>query len=178
MKRIWFVFSLVLLCSLGKAQNYVIDLDDTALLGTWAVSGSFGTFPYESKGEIKSIRFSDGNYTTVTFLDGTQTVDWIFKGYWVTTAKTNNCFLHLLPWNSGESLVNFRIAEFDNGTMTLKTYDGAGTIILAKDASAGVSAARIDAPFGGKAYTLGGVELQTPDTATGIVIQGGKKVVR
>lgn len=178
MKRIYLVFALVLLTMTANAQNYVIDLDEIALLGTWNVSGSFGSFRFNDKGTIKTIEFADGNYTKITFANGTQSVDWIFKGYWITTVKTNNCLLHLLPWNIGESVLNFRISEFDNGTMTLKTYDGAGTIILAKDTSASVSAAWMDAPDNGKAYGLNGVELSTPDAAIGIVIQGGKKILK
>ena len=178
MKRIYLVFALALLTMTANAQNYVIDLDEIALLGTWNVSGSFGSFRFNDKGTIKTIEFADGNYTKFTYLDGTETVDVFFKGYWVTVAKTDKYFLHLLPWNGNESILNFRISEFDNGTMTLKTYDGAGTIILAKDTSAGVSAARMDAPANGKAYSINGVELPTPDAATGIVIQGGKKILK
>lgn len=160
----------------ANAQHYVIDLDELALLGTWNVTGSWGDFKF-SKGAMKTVQFSDGNYTKITFEDGTQTVDWIFKGFWVTMSKTDKCFLHLFPWNSGESIVNFKIQDFDNNEMTLTTYDGKGTIILSKDTSAGVSAARIDAPAG-KAYSLNGTELPTPDAAKGVVIQGGKKIVK
>lgn len=176
MKRILFALALVLATLTANAQHYVIDLDEIALLGTWNVTGSFGQFKF-NKGSIKAFQFADGNYTKITFEDGTQTTDWIFKGYWITTVKTNNCLLHLLPWNGGESIVNFKIQDFEGDAMTLTTYDGAGTIVLAKDTSAGVRATRTDAPKG-KAYGLNGVELPTPDAATGIVIQNGKKVAR
>lgn len=177
MKKTCLVFVLALACLTANAQNCVEWLDEIELLGTWNVTGSFGTFKYPNKGTMQSVQFSDGNYTKITFLDGMKTVDWIFKGYWITTAKTNNFLLHLLPWNSDESIVNFRIAEFADGVMTLSTYDGNGTIYLSKDTSAGVEAARMDAPKG-KTHTPNGVELPTPDAAKGVIIQEGKKILR
>lgn len=170
MKRILFALTLIAATLTANAQT------DIELLGTWNITGSWGDFKF-NKGTIKAFQFADGNYTKITFVDGTQTIDWIFKGYWITTVKTNNCLLHLLPWNSDESIVNFKIQDFEGGAMTLTTYDGKGTIILAKDTSAGVDAARMDAPKG-KAYGLNGVELPTPNAATGIVIRDGKKVVK
>lgn len=177
MKKLYLALTLVLVCLTANAQNYIFGLDELELLGTWNVTGSFGTFNGQSRGAMQSVQFADGNYTKFTYLDGTETVDVFFKGYWVTVAKTDKYFLHLLPWNGNESIVNFRIKEFADGSMTLTTYDGNGTIILAKDTSAGVNVARMDAPKG-KAYGLNGTELPTPDAATGIVIRDGRKVVQ
>ncbi len=170
MKRILFALTLIAATLTANAQT------DIELLGTWNITGSWGDFKF-NKGTIKAFQFADGNYTKITFSDGTQTVDWIFKGYWLSTTTANDCFLHLLPWNSDESIVNFKIQDFEGDAMTLTTYDGKGTIILTKDTSAGVNAARTEAPTG-KAYGLNGTELPTPDAAKVIVIQDGKKIIK
>lgn len=167
----------IMLLTVSLTANAQIEnLDEIELLGTWNVSGSFGAFSYQDRGAIQAIEFSDGGYTRLTFLDGLQTVDWFFKGYWITSAKANNYLLHLLPWNGGESIVNFRIKEFADNTMTLTAYNGNGTIILSKDTSVGVRSVSTDAGENSKAYLLNG--SVAPENSKGVVISDGKKVIR
>ena len=97
MKKLYLVLTLALVCLTANAQNYIFGLDELELLGTWNVTGSFGTFNGQSRGAMQSVQFADGSYTKFTYLDGTETVDVFFKGYWVTVAKTDKYFLHLLP---------------------------------------------------------------------------------
>jgi hypothetical protein len=180
MKRIYLVFALALLTMTANAQNYVTDLDDMTIAGTWEIQNAVGDFNpgfANDYWDVKPAKFelNDGGYSIITFADGRQ---WFFKGYWITSAQTGKYFLHLLPWNGGQSIVNFRIVSFNNEKMILSTYSGNGRVELDKDTSAGVSAARMDALDNGKAYGLNGVELPTPDAATGIVIQGGKKILK
>ncbi|MBO4719193.1 MAG: hypothetical protein J5658_04885 [Prevotella sp.] len=176
MKRILSIITVALVCLTASAQKYVGWCDEIEMLGDWQVesfAGDFVGFPSEYKEKTPvAFQFRDGNYTTVNY-DGET---WIFKGYWITTAKTNECYLHLLPWNGGQSIVNFKIQHFDNGFMVLRTYDGAGRIELKKNTSAGVRAIVADSLPNRKAYGLNGIKL--PDTAKGIAIQGGKKILR
>ena len=185
MKKTCLVFVLALACLTANAQNYVEWLDEIELLGTWNVTGALGNetpgtswqrLKLHYPGSFVSFQFTDGNYTKIIVRDGIKTTDYTFRGYWVTKSNTNNCLLHLLPGNS-ESIVNFKVTEFNDNSLTLATYDDSGTITLSKDTSAGVEAARMDAPKG-KAHTLNGVELPTPDASKGVIIQEGKKILR
>lgn len=176
MKRILSITTLVLVCLVTSAQKYVGWCDEIEMLGDWQVesfAGDFVGFPPEYKEKTPTaFHFSDGNYTTINY-DGET---WIFKGYWITTAKTNECYLHLLPWNGGQSIVNFKIQHFDNGFMVLRTYDGAGRIELKQTTSAGVRAVMPDSVPGGNTYGLNGVRLSK--SAKGVAIRGGKKILR
>lgn len=180
MKRI-LLTAACLVCLVANAQNYITDLDDVALLGTWNVTGFVGDFKfdYDYRGkEIKAIQFSDGNYTKIVFADGANDLDLIFKGYWISSAQTDKYFLHLSPWFSSQSIVNFRVTAFDGGNMTLTAYDNNGTLYLKKNDAAAVRAAQIDTTNNAKAYTLDGVELPTPNNVRGVIIQGGKKIIK
>lgn len=180
MKR-FFIILMCFVCITAKAQNYITNLDDTALLGTWNVVGQLGNFKfdYEYDGKAaKSIQFSDGNYTTITFVDGINTTNCTFKGYWISTAQTDKYFLHLAPWNSAQSIINFRIVSFDNGAMTLTTYDNNGTLYLEKDNAAAIRSTKTDNVIKGKTYTLNGTQLPSGDDAKGVIIQNGKKVIK
>ena len=155
-----------------KAQNQIVDLDDIALLGTWDVHTSNGEFMHEMKVPT-NYTFTDGSYTVIGFLDNSQ---WFFKGYWLSTAPNGRCFLHLIPWNSGESTVNFRIQMFDNGQMILRTYDGKDEMLLYRRDNSGVRSVSVDSATNGKAYLLNG--SVAPENSKGIVIQDHKKVIR
>lgn len=178
MKQVLLALALTLANLTAYAQYYVTSLDDIAIMGTWEMDNAVGNFNPDFDSEywdIKPVKFELNNsgYSSIHFADGKQ---WFFKGYWITKAQTDKYFLHLLPWNGGQSIVHFRITQFDNGKMILDTYSGNGRVELSK-ATSGVQATRMDAPDS-KAYGLNGVELPTPDNATGVVIQNGRKVIR
>lgn len=178
MNKILLVLCLVCLPGFASAQKTVGWCDEIEMLGTWEVTcyaGDFKSLPYDYR-ELTpvSVTFSDGNYTTFNY-DG-QTL--IFKGYWITTAKTDNCFLHLMPWNGNESIVNFRIQHFDNGFMVLRSYDGAGRIELKQVADPSAVRSTRASPSKGNAYGLDGVLIPSPENARGVVIEAGKKILR
>lgn len=187
MKRIYFVFALALLCLTANAQ--VENLDEVELLGTWSVTDATGIF---NNAQYPVYNNERKRPTAITFADNANSViAWQFAsgidnqyypGYWITHTS-NRYVLHMatrLGYDgyTSLSLLNFVVTRFDGGMMSLQTLSGDGTLHLTKDTSAGVSAARMDAPDNGKAYGLNGVELPTPDAATGIVIQGGKKILK
>lgn len=178
MKR-YLIMLMCLVCMTANAQNCITDLDDTTIAGTWnadITTGDFNTSFDSEYWDNKPIglTLNDGGYSIISFANGSQ---WFFKGYWVTTSPNGKSFLHLTPWNSGQGNVNFRIAKFDNGKMILYTYNGNGKIELSKDTSSGVSAACVNVA-NTKAYTLDGVELPKNKNVKGVIIQGGKKIVK
>lgn len=173
------LFMMALFSLTANAQNFIIDLDNEELQGTWvvtSVTGVFNNIGYEYAGKTPAvIKLKDGNYTYIEFTDGSQC---IYKGYWLSSGNTGKYYLHLSPYNGGNTILNFRILQFQNGVLTLVTYDRMGTMYLHKDDSSNVSAARVDSSEDGKCYNLAGVELKTPNATKGIVILDGKKVLR
>lgn len=161
----------------ANAQTYIDDLDEENLLGAWNVTsmtGTFSSFSSEDRNKtVKSIAFEDGSMTTISFTDGSYT---IYKGFWVSVGRSDRYYIHMLPWNSGNWLVNFRVLQFHNNVLTLVSYDRMGTLYLTKQETNGISSAKADAPLNGKTYTLNGMEAS--DGASGIVIQNGKKTIR
>ena len=177
MKKILFTIAFLAVGMVASAQNFIDDLDNESLLGTWeatSMTGTFHSFNNEDRSKtVSSIKFSDGNYTMITFTDGSQT---LFKGYWVTCGRTDRYYLHMAPWNSGNSFVNFRVLQFHEGVLTIVSYDRMGTMYLKKQETNSVQAARADASADGRTYTLNGTEAA--GQTRGIVIQDGKKTVR
>ena len=187
MKKIWLVFALALLCLTANAQ--VENLDEVELLGTWNVTDAAGIF---NNAQYPVYNNERKRPTAITFADNANSyIAWQFAsgienqyypGYWITHTS-NRYILHMatrLGYDgyTSLSLLNFVVTRFGDGMMSLQTLTGDGTLHLTKDTSAGVSAARMDAPANSKAYDLNGVELPTPDAAEGIVIQGGKKILK
>lgn len=115
MKNIILAFALLTVRMTISAQNYIDDLDNESLVGTWEVtsmSGTFRNFQYEDKEKtVSTIKFEDGQYTMMTFTDGSQTM---FRGYWVSCGRTDRYYLHMYAWNSS-SIVNFRVLQFHEG---------------------------------------------------------------
>lgn len=171
-------FAFLALGMSAKAQ-YVSNLDEIELLGTWDATDVDGEISISGKPEtITSITFNDGKNSFMYF-DGNSTE--IIPIYIVGGTATGRYTLHLIrrkEYNSdytGLSAINFEVYQFGNNTMTLRTYDKSVTIHLKKQTASSVSSVEADAKASGKAYTLGGVE--TTPTAKGIVIQDGKKHV-
>lgn len=185
MKKILFTIAFLTLGMGASAQqfDYVHWLDDAKIQGRWEVTDYNEYYdkglPYEYRGLTPGLlQLTDGPYTALCFR-GNPAYICNFKGYWITCGNTNSYFLHLLPWNSAESIVNFVVTKFENDILKLETYDRKGLIVFArvKEENA-VRSVPADTTANAKAYNLGGVELPTPDAAKGIVIQGGKKTVR
>lgn len=180
MKKICLLYVFALACLTVKAQNYIVNLDDITISGEWNLASteipmdfikSLNAYEYDIP--LKIVLNDSGN-SYIVLGSG---MSWMFKGYWVTTAQTGKYFLHMMPYNSDESIVNFHIVQFDNGKMVLDTYKGNDRVEFSKDTSLGVPATRMDAKTG-KTYNLDGVELETPNNAKGVIIQDGKKILR
>lgn len=188
MKRNLFALALALFTLTANAQ-WIANLDEIEMLGRWEVvqvNGGFPEFNSDYHPQFPTaIEFNNRNYTYVWFTDyNDNAVSERFAGYFVGGTATGRYTLHFLSrkeYNSdytGLSLINFWIKHFDGQNMTISTYDGENYIRLQKIDASAVRSVAADSTSNGKAYDLNGVELPTPDAAKGIVIQGGKKVVR
>lgn len=175
MKNIILAFALLTVRMTISAQNYIDDLDNESLVGTWEVtsmSGTFRNFQYEDKEKtVSTIKFEDGQYTMMTFTDGSQTM---FRGYWVSCVRTDRYYLHMYPWNSS-SIVNFRVLQFHEGVLTLVSYDRMGTMYLKKQETNDVASVRAEAKTDTTTYNMAGVPV--PKSTKGIIIQDGKKLL-
>ena len=179
------------LLTLGMSANaqWISGLDEIEMQGHWVVTSVNGGFPeFNSDYHPQyptAIDFNNRNYTYVWFTDynGNETSE-RFAGYFVGGTATGRYTLHLLSrkeYNSdytGLSFANFWIKQFDSQNMTISDYDGNSYIKLQKVDAASVRSVATDTTANSKAYGLNGVELPTPETAKGIVIQNGKKTVR
>lgn len=192
MKKILFTFALLTL-GMGASAQWISDLDEMALIGSWEVTSISGSFPmfkddYHGEHPIR-FEFRDWMPSSVVFQynDGIEGgVQYV--GFWIGGTTTGHYTLHLLSTNgwvtnggyrmSGTTTINFWIQHFSNGYMTLSTYDEAGKMSLQKVDAAAVRSVPADTTATAKAYSLGGMELPTPDAAKGVVIQGGKKALR
>lgn len=74
------------------------------------------------------------------------------------------------------SSANFWIYEFDNGNMTLKSYDNTGEIKLVKQNSTNINSVQTEQNSNSKIYSVNGMELS--ETVKGINIQNGKKFIK
>lgn len=186
MKRIYLVFVAVLMGVTANAQ--IEGLDEIELLGTWYVMDRAGIFNNaqfpvynNERKRPKAFTFTDNDNSSIEweFAGGPSVQQ--YPGYWITHTSARYV-LHLITrlgydGYTSLSLLNFVVTQFDGSTMTLQTYSGDGTLYLTKDTSAGVNAARIDAPKG-TAYTIAGIKLPTPEKVKGVVIQNGRKVIK
>ncbi len=175
MKRVFLSLLVFVFAFSVKAQNYIWQLDEIEMQGTWevvSVSGQFKGFDYEYRDKIPvSFTFADGNYTSINYSDNT----WFFSGYMITTASTGKYFLHMTARANGSS-ANFWIYEFDNGNMTLKSYDNMGEIKLVKQNSTNINSVQTEQNSNSKIYSVNGMELSEP--VKGINIQNGKKFIK
>ncbi len=156
------------------ANAQISNLDEMELVGKWDVYGFGGTysnipFEYRYGNTPKYLELKDGNYTLFKFPKN----DWIFKGYWLSHTETGKYILHLLPWNSDNSIVNFVVTKFDNDELHLQTYDGNGWVEFRKSQTNGIENVSMDSETNGKAYDLNGIEVS--DNTKGIIIRNGKK---
>lgn len=179
MKKIFFLFAFLTIGMMAKAQ-YVANLDEIELLGTWNVTTTNGEIMVSDRPEtVSSITFNDGWNSFMTFESNRST---IIPVYIVSGTATGRYTLHLIrdkEYNSdytGLSSLNFEVYQFGNNTMTLRTYDKSVTIKLEKQSASSVSSVKADAKTSGKAYTLDG--MNATDTTKGIIIQNGKKKIR
>lgn len=168
------IITTILLLFAITANAQISNLDEIELLGKWDVYGFGGTysnipFEYRYGNTPKYLEFKDGNYTLFKFPKN----DWIFKGYWLSHTETGKYILHLLPWDSGNSIVNFVVTKFDNDELYLQTYDGKGWVEFRKSKTDGIENVSVDSETNGKAYDLNGIEVG--DNAKGIIIRNGKK---
>ncbi len=185
MKRILFFLLLLTISLTANAQ--IENLDEIELLGTWNVvdkAGIFNTsqFPvYNSERKRPvSITFSDNNNSIITWEYASGTDYQLYPGYWLSHTS-NRYILHMVSrigydGYTSLSLLNFVVTKFSNGTMTLTTYDGNGTIYLAKENSTGVRAVSDSNRENGKDYQLNG--SVAAENAKGVIISDGIKIVR
>ena len=66
----------------AHAQNYITDLDDTTIAGTWNADITTGDFNAGFDSEYwdnkpTGLTFNDGGYSIISFANGSQ---WFFKG--------------------------------------------------------------------------------------------------
>lgn len=177
MKKILIAFAFLALGLSAKAQ-YVSNLDEIELLGTWDVTDVNGEIMGISD-IVTSMTFNDGKDSFVEF---SQNHVERVPVYIVGGTATGRYTLHLIrryEYNSDYtslSSLNFEVYQFGNNTMTLRTYDKSVTIKLEKQSTSSVSSVKADAKASGKAYTLDG--KNATDTTKGIIIQNGKKKIR
>lgn len=175
MNKILIAFVFIFIGMSANAQ-YVSNLDEIELLGTWNVTDMNGEITIAGEPEtITSITFNDGKNSYLYF-DG-NTVEAI-QVYTVGGTATGCYTLHLLKTIGydgyhGLSSVNFEICQFGNNTMTLRTYDKNVTIKLKKQTASSVSSVEAVTETNDKTYTVDGVEATV--NTKGIVIQDGKK---
>lgn len=168
---------LLLICSLS-VNAQINNLDEIELLGKWDVIGFGGTFsniPFEYRygNTPKYLLFSDGNYTRFYFPNN----DWIFKGYILSHTETGKYILHLFPWDSANSIVNFIVTKFDDNELYLTTYDNKGWIEFRKSSSTdGIVKTSISQSTNTKTYNLSGVEVDK--NTLGIVVKNGNKILQ
>lgn len=179
MKKILFLFAFLVLGVTAKAQ-YVSNLDEIELLGTWNVTTTNGEIMVSGHPErVASITFNDGQNSFMSFESNNST---IIPVYTVGGTATGRYTLHLIrryEYNSDYtslSSLNFEVYQFGSNTMTLRTYDKSVTIKLEKQSASSVSSVKADAKTTGKSYTLDG--MTATDTTKGIIIQNGKKKIR
>ncbi len=176
MRKMLLAFAFLALGMSAKAQ-YVSNLDEIELLGTWDVTNVNGEIMVSGHPEtVASITFNDGKNSFVNFESNSSA---IIPVYTVGGTATGRYTLHLIrryEYDSdytGLSSLNFEVYQFGNNTMTLRTYDKSITISLKKQTASSVSSVEANAKASGKAYTMNGVE--TSPSTKGIVIQDGKK---
>lgn len=173
MKKI--LANILLMSAAMTANAQISNLDEIELVGKWDVYGFGGTysnipFEYRYGNTPKYLTLSDGDYTVFKFPKN----DWVFKGYWLSHTDTGKYILHLLPWNSDNSIVNFVVTKFDNDELYLTTYDGKGWVEFRKsDNTDGIQSVSADSKGNGKAYNLSGLEVN--ENAKGVIIKNGKK---
>ena len=177
MKKILFLFAFLALGMSAKAQ-YVSNLDEIELLGTWKVTAANGDIMGISD-IVTSFTFNDGKDSFVEF---SQNHVERVPIYIVGGTATGRYTLHLMrkvdyDGYLGISSVNFEVYQFGNNTMTLRTYVAGQTVWIQNEpyVVAGVVSREKD-KASGKAYTLDG--MTATDTTKGIIIQNGKKKIR
>ena len=176
MKKLLMIIAFIALGMSAKAQ-YVSNLDEIELLGTWKVTAANGDIMGISD-IVTSFTFNDGKDSFVEFAQNH--VERV-PVYIIGGTATGRYTLHLIRKTDydgymGISSVNFEIYQFGNNTMTLRTYDKSVTIKMTKQTPSNVSAITVETTKDNKAYTINGMEAT--DTTKGIIIQNGKKTIR
>lgn len=179
MKKILIAFAFLALGLSAKAQ-YVSNLDEIELLGTWDVTDVNGEIMVSGVPEtVASITFNDGKNSFMYFESNNATDIPVYTVGGTTTGRYTLHLIRRYEYNSdytGLSSLNFEVYQFGNNLMTLRTYDKSVTIKLKKQTTNGISAATAAQKQSGKAYTLDG--MTATDTTKGIIIQNGKKKIR
>lgn len=176
MKKIFFLFAFLTIGMMAKAQ-YVANLDEIELLGTWNVTEVNGEIMGVSD-VVTSMTFNDGKDSFVKFSQNHVERVPVYMIGGTATGRYTLHFLRTLDYDGylGLSSINFEVYQFGNNTMTLRTYDKSVTIKLEKQSASSVSLIKADAKASGKTYTLDG--MNATDTTKGIIIQNGKKRIR
>lgn len=176
MKQLLISLAFLALGMSAKAQ-YVTNLDEIELLGTWNVTDVNGEIMGISD-VVTSMTFNDGKDSFVEFSQNHVERVPVYIVGGTATGRYTLHFLKTLGYDGyhGLSSINFEVYQFGNNTMTLRTYDKSVTIKLEKQSASSVSSVKADAKASGKVYTLDG--MNATDTTKGIIIQNGKKKIR
>lgn len=185
MKKIIFALFLML-GSLPMGAQAITGLDEVALMGQWKASDYWGVWENLDYRWPVLIDFNDNKDSYIHTKRSAETEPTIlrFNGYWLGGSDTGRYTLHLIcrrdydSNNTGLSMVNFVVKNFDGENLTIETYDGRGGATFAKG-SAASNAVNVDASEASSTlYNLSGMAVKNP-TTYGIYIQGdGKKIVK
>ena len=166
MKKILFTLALLMLGMSASAQ--VENLDEVELLGSWNVTNGSGIFTgrlpiyHNSYRKPVAFTFNDNKASAIRWEYAGPDYDWQqIPGFWVSHTS-DRYILHFLlntdysTGGDGLSTLNFVVTQFSNGTMTLQTLSGDGTMTLAKEETASVRSVATDAAVNTRAYRIDG----------------------
>lgn len=172
-------------CALGAKSQVIAGLDEVALLGDWHAVEYGGVWSNIGYCWPLELRFRDeaNSYIIAKRNGEVDPRNMEFNGYWIGGTATGRYTLHFIcrreygTSNTGLSMVNFVITNFNGEEMTIETYDGSGIATFTKSDS-GISEVSADMPEATQTYTISGMGVKNPITH-GIYIQGdGKKIVK
>ena len=168
-----------------NAYSQDVDIDERDLVGTWnrvEAQGEFDLFPYPL-GPVK-MRFKDANshyadsvavyYYEEDDFDNVRTHKYGACDYFIS----KNNILHFIPSGSGSrASIRFKIISFSGNKLTLETFSGKGTLVLAKEVPTNVRALKEIEESDDKYYTIDGKQLKTAPSR-GIYINKKKKYIK
>lgn len=183
MKKLILASLLAAASSISYAE-IISDLDEVAMLGTWNIIESEGSFSNLHGCTPLSITFNDGKKSYFKFNpEDREPYFYIGQiiGYWIGGSATGKYTLHFFntmdyDGSGGWSLINFVISDFRAGQMTLQSYDGTASMTLVKE-GASVNSLPSDDLEGTVVYDINGIEVDSPTTPGVYVRSNGEKFI-
>lgn len=181
----WSILMFMVMAMPLNAYSQDVDIDERDLVGTWnrvEAQGEFDLFPYPSP-PVK-MRFKDANshyadsvavyYYEEDDFDNVRTHKYGACDYFIS----KNNILHFIPsGSSSRASIRFKIISFSGNKLTLETFSGKGTLVLAKEVPTNVRALKDLEVSDDKYYTLDGKQLQAAPSQ-GIYINKKKKYIK